>query len=404
MSIHVPTPRIQLPKKFGRIFEPHRYKAFYGGRGSAKSHTVASALVITAAMQRKRIVCGREIQKSIQESVKKLIEDKIEAYGLQNFFTSTKNSIVGRNGSEFLFMGLRTNIASVKSTEGIDIFWVEEAATVSQTSINVLVPTIRQPGSEIWFTWNPDKPTDPVDAMFRGEHGAPPDTLIERINWDDNPWFPEELRKEMEWDKKRDPEKYAFIWLGEYQRNSEARVFKNWKVESFETPIGARFYYGADFGFSVDPTTLVRCYFIGRTLFIDHEAYAVGCEIDRTPQLFDKVPDARKWPICADSARPETISYLQRHGYPKMFAAKKGADSVMDGIEFMKSYDIVIHPRCRHVIDEFTLYSWKIDKLTNQVLPVLEDKKNHTIDAARYAVEAVRRVLRTGAAQPLGGY
>lgn len=396
--------RVQMPRKFKRIFEPHRYKAFYGGRGSAKSHTVAGALVVLASMQRKRIVCGREIQKSIQESVKKLIEDKIQAYNLGNFFTSTKNSIVGANGSEFLFMGLRTNIASVKSTEGIDIFWVEEASTVSQTSINTLVPTIRQPGSEIWFTWNPDKPTDPVDAMFRGEGGPPPDTLLERINWDDNPWFPEELRREMEWDRKRDPEKYAFIWLGEYQRNSEARVFKNWRVEAFDTPAAARLYYGADFGFSVDPSTLVRCWFNGRTLYIDHEAYAVGCEIDRTPALFDKVPASRLWPICADSARPETISYLQRHGFPKMFSAKKGADSVMDGIEFMRSFDIVVHPRCKHVIDELTLYSWKIDKLTNQILPILEDKKNHTIDAIRYAVEAVRRVLRTGAAMPLGGY
>lgn len=122
----------------------------------------------------------------------------------------------------------------------------------------------------------------------------------------------------------------------------------------------------------------------------------MGCEIDRTPALFDSlVPDepqsARKWPIRADSARPETISYMRRHGYDKIAAALKGPNSVMDGIEFLKSYDIVVHPRCRHTIDELTLYSFKIDEKTNEVLPVLEDKKNHVIDALRYAVEGVRR-------------
>jgi phage terminase large subunit len=188
----------------------------------------------------------------------------------------------------------------------------------------------------------------------------------------------------------RDPEKYAHVWLGEYLRNSEARIFKNWKVEEFETPEDARFYFGADWGFSIDPTVLVRCWMSGRTLFVDQEAYRVGVEIDRTPALFETIPGSKRWPITADSARPETISYMRRHGFGNIGPATKGAGSVEEGIEFLKTYDIVVHPRCRHTSDELTFYSWKVDPLTSEVLPVPADKHNHVIDALRYAVEGVR--------------
>jgi phage terminase large subunit len=338
--------------------------------------------------------------------VKQLLEDKIPAMGFgptngDGFFESLKAEIRGRNGTTFKFAGLRTNVDSIKSMEGIDIAYVSEARAVSQNSIQVLTPTVRSPGSEIWWDWNPGEAKDPIDVMFRGGT-PPPGSIVRRVNYTENPWFPSELRQEMEWDQKRDPDKYAHIWLGEYQRNSEARVFKNWTTERFETPDDARLYFGADWGFSVDPSVLVRMFVgrmvegravadpDGRTLFIDYEAYAVGCEIDNTPALFDRVPLSRKWPIVADSARPETISYMNRQGFT-VSSAKKGAGSVEDGIEFMKSYDIVVHPRCMHVVDELSLYSWKVDPLTGEVLPVLADKDNHMIDAIRYALEATRR-------------
>jgi phage terminase large subunit len=193
------------------------------------------------------------------------------------------------------------------------------------------------------------------------------------------------------------------VWLGEYERHSESRVFKNWRVEEFETPTDATFLFGADWGYSVDPSVLLRS-FLGppavddltgisrpsRTLYIDYEAYGVGIEIDHLPTLFDRVPGARDWPIIADSARPETISYLQRHGFPKLVAAIKGKDSVKEGVIFLQNFDIIIHPRCVHAIDEFTMYSFKIDALTGMTLPILEDKKNHVIDSERYAVERLR--------------
>jgi phage terminase large subunit len=388
-----PTTKLRIPRAFSGLFKPARYKAFYGGRGSGKSHSVASALVLRGAQAPIRWGCYREIQKSIRDSSKRLLDDKIAEHGLGWFYESTDAEIRGRNGTLFLFAGLRSNPDSVKSTEGLDGAWVEEAATVSKASIEILVPTVRKPGSELWFTWNPRHEKDPVNAMFRGAGGPPPNSIVRGVNFDENPWFPDVLREDMEWDRRRDPDKYAHIWLGGYQRNSQARVFRNWRVGSrdeFTADPTRTYRFGADWGFSVDPTVLVRCYIDGRTLYIDREAYKVGCEIDKIPALFDTVGGSRNWTIRADSARPETISYMRRQGF-KIVPAIKGAGSVEDGVEFLKSYDIVVHPDCTHTIDELTLYSYKTDPLTDEVLPVLEDKHNHCLDAGRYALEDERR-------------
>jgi phage terminase large subunit len=383
-------PTVQVPSAFRFLYSGSaRYRAAYGGRGSGKSHSFAQALVLKGAERPLRILCAREIQKSIKDSVKRLIDDKIEACGLGGFYQSTETEIRGKNGTLFLFAGLRTNPESVKSTEGIDVAWVEEANTVSQRSLDLLVPTVRKPGSELWFTWNPRHDTDPVDAMFRKE--PPPNALVRQVNWNDNPWFPDVLRQELEWDRSRDPEKYAHVWGGEYLLNSEARVFRNWRVEAFETPSDAEFRFGADWGFAVDPTVLIRCWLKGRTLYVDREAFAVGCEIDATPKLFDGVEGSRKYTITADSARPETVSYMRRAGF-KIIPAIKGPGSIEDGVEFLKSFDIVVHPRCKHIADELTLYAYKTDPLTGEILPVLEDKHNNGIDALRYALEALRRM------------
>jgi len=383
---------VNLPEWAAILWEPKRHIAVFSGRGAGKSRSIATALVLQAATSHRRVLCARETQRSIRDSVKRLLDDEIERCGLTSAFVSTDNEIRGPNDSLFVFAGLRSNIASVKSLEGITDAWVEEASTVSKSSIETLVPTIRGPGSRLFWSWNPGLPTDPVDAMFRGPNGPPPNTILRGLTPADNPWFPEELKVELEYDQTRDPEKYAHIWLGEYRRNSEARVFRNWRVEAFDTPADAQFYFGADWGYSVDPTTLVRMWIDGRTLYIDHEAYKVGCEIDATPALFDTVPGSRSWVIRADSARPETISFMQRSGF-RIQPAAKGAGSVEDGVAFLQSYDIVAHPRCQHVIDELTLYTWKTDPLTGDVLPALADKDNHMIDSARYALEGVRRGL-----------
>jgi phage terminase large subunit len=386
--------QVELPEWSQRLFEPSRFKAMWGGRGGGKSRSVASALVLKALQGPERVLCAREVQKSIKDSSKRLLDDEIARMGVGAFFQSTESEIRGANGSLFIFAGLRGNASQIKSLEGVTIAWVDEAQTITQASIDTLIPTIRAPKSEIWFTWNPAKADDPVDATFRTDD-PPPDAIVIEVQHDDNPWFPDELRSQMEWQRARDYDKYLHIWRGAYWQNSEARVFKNWRVGAeveFEGAEIAEFRLGADFGYSIDPSCLIRCYLRGASLFVDYEAYKIGCEIEQLPELFSRVPDAAKWPITADSSRPETISYLRRHGFDRVRPSVKGAGSVEEGIAFLQSYDIVVHPRCTHVADELATYSYKLDKLTGEPIPVLEDANNHLIDALRYALEGVRRV------------
>jgi phage terminase large subunit len=381
---------IATPRVFAPLLKPARRKGAWGGRGSGKSHFFAELLVERALTEPGlRAVCIREVQHSLRESVKRLIEDKIQAMGVGKYFDVLRETIGTPGGGVIIFQGMQNHTAeSIKSLEGYGIAWVEEAQSLSERSLDLLRPTIRADSSELWFSWNPRKPNDPVDKYLRADD-PPPGAVVVKANWSDNPWFPDVLRDEMEYDKRRDPDKYTHIWMGEYQRNSEARVFRNWRIEEFETPKNVRLYFGSDWGFSVDPTVLVCCWIDGRRLYVPHEAYQVGCQIEKTPALFDGIPHSRKWPIRADSARPETIDYMKRQGF-NISPAVKGPNSVEDGIEFLKNYDIIVHPRCRHTADELSLYSYKTDKLTNEVLPVLEDKENHVIDALRYALEGMR--------------
>jgi phage terminase large subunit len=406
-TIDIPTARAFVP-----LLAPARYKGAHGGRGSGKSHFFAEHLVETCVqLPGTHAVCIREVQKSLAQSAKRTIELKARALGVGGMFDPRKTEITTPGGGLIIFQGMQNHTAdSIKSLEGYDVAWVEEAQTLSATSLRLLRPTLRKPGSELWFSWNPNKKDDPVDALLRGDEPPPRASVVE-ANWQDNPWFHEtELVEEKDFDFRRDREMYAHVWLGDYQRNSEARVFKNWRVDWFEAPpAGTILYGGGDWGFSIDPTVALLCFIVGRTLYIWREVWALGCEIDRTPALLDqldptwapeRVADpawrsmARRVPIIADSARPETISYMQRAGF-RMQPAIKGPGSIEEGIEFLKSYDIVIHPDCKHVAKEFENYCFKIDPRTDEVTNILEDKKNHTIDSARYALENVRRASVT---------
>lgn len=387
------TLRIDTPAVFEPLLKDARYKGAYGGRGSGKSHFFAELLIERCLMQKTDAVCVREVQKSLNQSVKKLLELKIDQLGLLGKFDIQAARIGCPNGGMIIFQGMQDHTAdSIKSLEGYDVAWVEEAQSLSQRSLDLLRPTIRKEGSELWFSWNPSLETDPVDKLLRGEN-PPKDAVIVKANYQDNPWLPEVLKAEIEFDQRRDPDKFRHVWLGEYQQHSNSRVFKNWAIEEFDRPSGTVYRLGADWGFSVDPSVLIRCSIEGRRLYIDHEAYMVGCEIDQLPDLFDRIPESRKWFITADSSRPETISYMRNHGYPKINSAIKGAKSVEEGVEFLKSFDIVVHPRCQHTIDELTLYSYKVDDLTGEVLPILADKDNHVIDALRYALEGIRKAV-----------
>lgn len=386
--------RIKTAAKFEPLLAPARYKGAHGGRGSAKSNFFAELWLEESISEKLDFVCLRETLKSLEFSVKKLLEAKIQTFNAGAYFDVQDRRIKSRLGGVTIFEGMQNHTAdSIKSLEGFDRSWFEEAQAASDKSLTLLRPTIRKPGSQLWFSWNPDLPTDPIDLLLRGPT-LPPSSIVVEANYLDNPWLPDELREEMEFDKRRDPDKYAHVWLGEYRRNSEARVFRNWRIEEFEAQPDWILRQGADWGFSIDPSVLVQCAIVGRTLYVTHEAYKVGCDIDFLPDLFRTVPEAERWPTVADSARPETISYMVRHGFPKMLPAIKGAKSLEEGVEFLKSFDIVVHPRCKHLIDELTLYSYEVDPLTGSVLPKLADKDNHVIDSLRYACEGARRAVK----------
>lgn len=221
------TQKIQLPRKFERLFQPARYKAFYGGRGSGKSHSFAAALLILGGQKPLRILCGREVQKSIKESVKQLLDDKIRAMEAEDFYLSLQQEIRGKNGTHFTFAGIgNLTIDQIKSYEGVDIFWGEEAQTFTKYSLETLIPTIRRPDSELWFSWNPRHATDPVDERFRGDH-PPPDSIIERVNYHDNPFFPDVLEQDRLYDLDVNRVRYGHIWDGDYEPQAVGAIFNS---------------------------------------------------------------------------------------------------------------------------------------------------------------------------------
>lgn len=412
MPVTAKTLSVQIPSAFAELFTPARYKIYYGGRGSGKSWAVARALPILALQRRIRVLCAREFQTSIADSVHKLLSEQIYALGLDKFYSVQKASITNAIGSEFIFKGLHHNVLEIKSTEGIDICWIEEAQSVSEESWQVLIPTIRKERSEIIATFNPLEESDPTYQRF--VVSPPPGAIVRKVSWRDNPWFPDVLREEMEYLRRVDPEAYAHVWEGDVRTVSDAVIFKGkYEIRAFDTPENARFYFGADWGFSQDPTVLLRCFIKDKTLYVDRETYGVGVDIDdlarhpgeRGRSMFDEIPGSRLWPIYADNARPETISYVRQRGF-NIRGADKWPGSVEDGIAYLRSFErIVIHERCKHMAQEARLYRYQVDKRTEEILPKVEDADNHCWDALRYALcKYITRRQRSGAPiyKPIG--
>ncbi len=366
--------------------ESYRYKCVYGGRGKGATWQIARILLLKAMERPERILCTREFQNSINESVYEVLKSQIALLNLPGFIVQ-KQSISHANGSQFFFKGLRHNIDSIKSIEGITICWVAEADKVPQESWDKLIPTVRVEGSEFYIDFNTDSEEDPVYRMLVEDKRG--DSYVLFQTYKDNPYFPEVLQSEMEHDKNHDYDKYLWVWEGNARSFTDACVFHGkFKEDDFTTPSDAEFFHGVDWGFSQDPTAAVRCFIQKNTLYIDQCCGGVGVDIDDTPKLLDEIPTFRTWKSIADSARPETISYMNNHGFPHMKGAKKGKGSIEDGIEKIKGFDmIIVHTRCKMVLDELKLYSYKRNKLTGDIMPVLEDKHNHFIDSLRYALE-----------------
>lgn len=217
------TLELSLPEKMGFLFEPARYKVAYGGRGGGKSHSIAKALLVKGMEKPLRILCAREFQKSIGDSVHKLLADQVKALGLGDFYEVQQTIIKGRNGTEFTFHGLKHNVANIKSVEGSDIAWVEEAHTVSKSSWETLIPTIRKEGSEIWISFNPELEEDETYKRFVIR--PPVNAKVVKVNHSDNPWFPQVLRDEMEDLRQRDPDAHLHVWEGNCRQMLEGAIY-----------------------------------------------------------------------------------------------------------------------------------------------------------------------------------
>lgn len=217
--------RIKFPKALEFLFKPKRYKVPFGGRGAAKSWGIARALLLMGTNKPLRILCAREFQASIADSVHKLLKDQVTALGLAGHYDVQQYVIKGKNGTEFTFHGLKHNIANIKSIEGVDICWVEEAQTVSKSSWDVLIPTIRKDDSEIWISFNPSLEDDETYQRFVMK--PPTDSVVAKINWSDNPWFPKVLKQEMEDLKVKDYDAYLNVWEGHCKQTLDGAVYAN---------------------------------------------------------------------------------------------------------------------------------------------------------------------------------
>jgi len=370
---------------------PKRFNISYGGRGKGSTWNIARGLLALSCERPLRILCTREFQNSINESVYQTLTSQIILLGLEANFDIQKTSITSKAGSEFIFKGLRHNIDSIKSMEGINIVWVSEGDKVPQDSWDKLIPTIRTEGSCFFVDFNTDSIDDPVYRMFVAQERDDSQVLFQ--TYKNNPKFPEVLQKQMLWDKQNDYEKYEWIWEGQPRSISEACVFHGkFRSDWFDTPDDAQFFHGLDFGFAQDPLAAIRCFIKDDTLFIDRETGGVGIEITDTARVLEAIPTFEKWDSIADSARPELISHLKRNGYPRMRGAKKGKGSIEDGIAKIRGFkEVIIHERCRETLQEFKLYSYKKNSTTGDITPVPEDKNNHYIDALRYALEPLNK-------------
>lgn len=388
----------ELPKITRNFARPARTRVFKGGRGSGKTRGLAkrSALRIyqLAEMGVEGVfLASREHLNSLDESSMEEIKAAIRSERwLADYFDVGEKYVRTRNRRiSYAFAGLRHNLDSIKSKARIVGNWTDEAESVSEVAWRKLIPTLRDEGDgwyvENWISYNPESPESATHRRFVEQQ--PEDCIVTDISWADNPWFPDVLNRQRLEDRRLRPETYDHIWEGAFLTITDAVIFRNRvSVEEFDEPIeGTRIFFGADWGFANDPTALIRFWIADDTLFISHEAFGHGVEIDETPQLFDSLPGSRSWPIKADGARPETISYMRRQGF-NIEPAEKWPGSVEDGIAHMKGFKrIVVHERCVNIAREFRLYAYKVDKVSEDILPIIVDKHNHGIDAVRYGLD-----------------
>lgn len=375
---------ILIPEEFKPLFGTGWHEAaIWGGRYSLKSHTIARFLLIRAREKKTRVACFREFQNSIAESSHQLLSDLIKQYELTDFKV-TDNAIVNEiTGSDFLFKGLYHNEQSIKSIEGIDIAWVEEAQTVSRESLEVLTPTVRKPGSQIIYTYNRLLESDPVHQRLVLE--GRPNTIKINVNYDiaqKHGWLPDEILAEIEDDRDKRPALYKHKWLGE-PMTQESKIYKDWAfVDSI--PHEARLErYGLDFGYTNDPTAIVALYYYNGGYIIDEVTFQRKLDNKAIADIF---LNKEKALIIADSAEPKSIDEIGSFGV-SISGAVKGQGSVYQGIQYVQRQRISVTTRSSNVIQAYQNYIFATDRdghILNE-----PDNSNHmwsnTMDAIRYA-------------------
>jgi phage terminase large subunit len=390
--------KAEFPIKLEGLFKPSRYKVAYGGRGGSKSWGIARALLIKGAKEPLRILCAREFMTSMRDSVHKLLCDQIEALGLSGFYEITQASIRAKNGTEFSFVGLKNNVANVKSYEGVDICWVEEAQTVSRLSWNVLIPTIRKEKSEIWVSFNPELETDETYQRFVAN--PPQDAIIIKINWYDNPWFPETLRQEKDALKDRDLEAYNQVWEGLCRQTVDGAIFARELQQAEKDGRLTRVPYDAtkpvhavfDLGWA-DSTSIWFLQFVGmetRLIRYLEDSQKTMSHYLATMQTFGYVYDTVWLPHDAENktlaAAGRTIQDIVRAaGYKTHILPKV---PVLDSINAART----IFPTCwfdkEHAAEGINClrhYRYEVDPDTGQFgRTPLHDQYSHGADAFRY--------------------
>lgn len=403
------TSKVKLSALFAEKFHPvhiairnEDYSTFWlkGGRGSTKSSFVALEIVLGVMRDpTANAIAFRKVGDTLRQSVMATFLWAIMKLDVAHLFDYTRSpaEITYRpTGQKIIMKGLDDplKMKSLKIEKGyFKYLWFEEGSEYNgpEEIRNVEQSVLR--GGDVFvefITYNP--PNDPAAWVNKESMGKIRDRLVHESTYLDVPpdWLGRTFIEKAELLKQRDREAYNHEYMGLAVGRAEQIVFHGkWEERNFETPkdYKLRFHYGADWGFANDPTALVRSYIKDEYLYVDHEAFGYRVEIDETPALFKSVPEAERWPIRADCSRPETISYMMRRGF-NIAGAEKWDGSVEDGIAHLKGFKkIIIHPRCKHLIKEMSLYSYKVDRITQDILPILVDKHNHGIDALRYSLD-----------------
>lgn len=406
--------KIEIPDKLLPLFQPKRYKVIHGGRGSAKSWSVARALVSIGATKPIRVLCARETQKSIQESVHRLLKDQIESLGLDQFYTIQENKILGTNGTEFTFAGIRQQgVFNLKSYEGTDICWVEEAQVVTKKSWDVLIPTIRKPGSEIWVTFNPELDTDETFSRFVVR--PPEESVIIEMNWQDNPWFPPELDKERRQWLDRDPVGYLTTWEGKCRPAVEGAIYANeieatqreGRIRAVPYDPQLKVHTVWDLGWNDSMSIICVQRVASEVRVIDYIE-----DSHRTVDSYVMQLQERKWNWGTD--------YIPHDGAHRDFKSGKSTQELLqtlgrnvqvlargnpeEGIRLAR----MIFPRtyfdadrCTELVNHLKRYRRQINQITQEAGAPLHDEHSHAADAFRYLAQSLEMMNNDNWGKPL---